>query len=194
LGDRLSSSGWAGSLASRGPQYGVFAATMPDGTEVVVKVYPPELADKFNEELVGARAASQTSVGARFYGLVDVGPDRLAFAMERVAGGFADAPHGATPEQESEASHYASRVSDRTLADIDAYSQELLDLGYYASGEVQGSIDNSGRWRPIDLQGIDRLSSDPVEAQEQRDDRASNIGMERRHLERLRDRHRGHNP
>src|SRR5690606_8492566 len=91
------------------------------------------------------------------------GPGKRAFAMEKVEGGFPDnmstAPKG-SPEwnaAEAQAQFVTSRVTARTVADVQKFGNSLLRRVYYYAGEVQGLVDASGRWRPIDFQGVRRL-------------------------------------
>jgi hypothetical protein len=190
-GKQLSASGWEGSISSL-PGGGVFETTIPGVKEpVAVKVYPDDgfsasgqpnwYRAKFMADMAGAEAAAQTPQGPKFYGQVDVGPGRLGFAMEKVPGGMIDAAT-ADPAAVAEAAKAASSVNQQTLTDFDAYSQALLDRGFYARGEVQGLVDSNGRWRPIDFQSIETLPTDPGPRANAIADHTRNMAMERKGL------------
>lgn len=194
LGTQLSHGGDIGTLGSRGAPgtHGVFEANMPDGTPVAVKVYPdtPEFKNMFPLEMQAAEAVSKTSLGPRFYGEVQVGPGRRAFAMEHIKGDFPVANPSigtATHVQEMEAKMAQGRISDTTLEDVRTFGEELLGTGYYYRGEVQGLIDTAGRYRPIDFQGVRKLSPNPVEQAEEIKAHWSNLQAEIDYLKRLRD-------
>jgi hypothetical protein len=86
----LSASGWESSL--QGDKVGVFSGQIPGVKEpVAIKVYP-EGNTVFENDLRGAEAAGKTGIGPKFYGEVDVGPGKKAFAMEKVPGGMPDPP------------------------------------------------------------------------------------------------------
>ncbi len=162
LGGKMQSGGDAGSLASHGSKFGVFEATLADGTPVVVKVYPKHKAGKFNEE-VHALKGAQAAGGPKLYGLVYLDDTRVAVAMERIPGGFPTPVGGASAADLAEAAGYAAKVNPQTVQDVKTYGQRLWDEGYYASGEVQGFVDDAGNWRPIDVQGVKRRTGDPDE-------------------------------
>ena len=193
LGKQLSHGGDIGALGAREPgTYGVFEANMPDGTPVAVKVYPdtPEFKDMFPLEIQAAQAASKTSVGPRFYGEVQVGPGRRAFAMERIEGNFPAARPSiglATEAQEIEAMITQGKISDKTLEDVQTFGEELLGAGHYYTGEVQGLIDTAGRFRPIDFQGVRKLSLNPAEQAEQIATHWRRVQVQIDYLKQLRD-------
>lgn len=194
LGTQLSHGGDIGTLGSRGAPgtHGVFEASMPDGTPVAVKVYPdtPEFKNMFPLEMQAAEAVSKTSLGPRFYGEVQVGPGRRAFAMEPIKGDFPVANPSigtATHAQEMEAKMAQGRISDTTLEDVRTFGEELLGTGYYYRGEVQGLIDTAGRYRPIDFQGVRKLSPNPVEQAGEIKTHWANLQAEIDYLKRLRD-------
>src|SRR2546423_13933336 len=92
--------------------------------------------------------------------------------MEIVEGGFTTAETEAAPgtaehaAHEREAAYYASRITTQTYQDIDQYASELLMIGYYYDGEMQGFVDGNGRWRPIDFQAVEKLPADPAKRKE----------------------------
>jgi hypothetical protein len=156
---KLASGGSAGSLGAR-EGFGVFEGRVPGVSKpVAIKVYPANH-PVFEQDMLGAQAASRTGMGPKFYGEVPAGPGKRAFAMEKVEGGFTEAlpSEFATSAEilaaEKEAAFYASKVTQQTITDMEAYSQQLLKGGHYYEGEVQGMVSNSGRWRPIDFQAI----------------------------------------
>ena len=155
----MSSGGFAGSLANK-PGCGVFEGyipSVPDKT-VVIKVYPaddPHLIKVFETEKEGAAAAAKTSKGPKYYGEVDMGKDKRAFAMEKVSGDMPeDMSEGASAKAGKEASKAAQSINLKTLEDVRAYGRELWERGYYSHGDLQGLIDSAGNWRPIDFQGV----------------------------------------
>jgi hypothetical protein len=151
----LSSSGSASSLVPA-DQYGVFEGTIPGVKDpVAIKVYP-DPHSVFAPDLEGAEAAAKTGYGPKFYGKVDAGSGKQAFAMEKIAGGF-PTPGARTKEAIEQAAKAAASITRQTIADIEDYSRKLLQEGYYYSGEVQGLVDDKGRWRPIDFQAIRKL-------------------------------------
>jgi hypothetical protein len=98
--------------------------------------------------------------------------------MEKIPGGFPD-PKTKTKKAVAEAAKAAASITKQTITDIEDYGQKLLQQGYYYMGEVQGLIDDKGRWRPIDFQPIRKLPSpsDPG-YQDALDDHKSNMGHE----------------
>lgn len=168
LGKKMSSSGNAGSLASLGPEFGVFEGTIAGVPHpVAIKVYPKNMQSKFNEEAEYAEVASHSPQAAKFYGVVDVGPGKLGFAMEKVAGGFPQneslepKTSAAYAKAGAEADFYAARITQQTIRDVVEYGRHLLDQGYYVYGDLQGLVDAQGRWKAIDFQGLHRLPADP---------------------------------
>jgi hypothetical protein len=170
LAKPMSATGEYGSLAGR-KGFGVFEGRLPWVQKpVAIKVYPESMAAKFEQDLAGARVAARSG-GPKCYGEVPAGPGKRAFAMEKVEGGFTNtAPTGKETAAEllaaeKEANLLASKVSQRTVGDLDAYKARLLKNGHYYDGEVQGLVDAQGRWRPIDFQPIKRLPTDPASAE-----------------------------
>jgi hypothetical protein len=198
LGEQLSSGGDAGKLAhSRPGEIGVFEATMPDGRTVAVKIYPDEggrgdanQRERFARELAGAEAASRTRSGPKFHGEVNVGRRRLGYAMERIEGDFAEAAtrtERALTDSERIAERLAqARITERTLQNVQLFGMELLGQGYYYDGEIQGLIDFSGRYRPIDFEKVRPLSRDPEIRAEQTRNHQEQIGNEIADLRELR--------
>jgi hypothetical protein len=181
----LSSSGYASTLQGKG--FGVFEGRIPGVKDpVAIKVYP-EGHPVFADDLAGAQAASRTGYGPKFYGEVPAGPGKRAFAMEKVPGSFPDAPGGASAAELAEAAKAAASVTTRTVTDIRTYGQKLLDEGFYYKGEVQGLVDTSGRWRPIDFQPIRELppKANAAEYVKAVKDHWSNINSEADMLEKL---------
>ncbi len=163
---KLATSGNAGSLGSH-PGFGVFEGTIAGVPHpVAIKVYPAGKKDVFARDMEGAEAAGRTGQAARFYGQVDVGPGKLAFAMEKIAGGFPfneSMERPGTPGHKAagaEAKFYASKMTQQTIQDVVEYSRRLLNEGYYYFGEVQGMVDAQGRWKAMDFQGIKKLPAD----------------------------------
>jgi len=151
----LSASGYSSSFSQKG--FGVFEGRIPGVKDpVAIKVYPKNHS-VFAYDLAGAEAASRTGKAAKFYGEVDVGPGKRAFAMEKVPGGFPDARSGASRAEIKQAAEVATKINKQTVADLRTYGRKLLEEGFYYAGEVQGLIDNSGRWRAIDFQPIRKL-------------------------------------
>lgn len=155
----MSSGGFAGSLANK-PGCGVFEGHIPQVPDktVVIKIYPAddeELMKVFAREKEGAAAAAQTSMGPKYYGEVDMGPGKKAFAMEKVTGEMAeDFSEGASKQAAKEASKAAQSIRLKTLDDVRAYGNQIWEKGYYCHGDLQGLIDEAGNWRPIDFQGV----------------------------------------
>jgi hypothetical protein len=157
---QLSASGFKGTLAGR-EGFGVFEGMIPGVRRpVAIKVYPENMAEQFGHDLAGAEAASRTGVGPKCYGEIPAGPGKRAFAMEKIEGGFVEnmstAPVG-SPEYlaaQKQAQLVSKSVTQQTVNDIETFSQKLLKGGHYYDGEVQGLIDSSGRWRPIDFQPV----------------------------------------
>jgi hypothetical protein len=163
----LSASGYKSTLQQAGSEFGVFEAKIPGVPEpVAVKVYP-QGHPVFARDIAGAEAASRTGFGPKFYGEVEAGAGKQAFAMERVSGALPDAAGGAGAAATKEAAEAAASVSKQTLQDLRTYGQKLLDEGYFYDGEVQGLVDKSGRWRPIDFQPIKRLPSTAAQTEYQ---------------------------
>lgn len=155
----MSSGGFAGSLANK-PGCGVFEGHIPQVPDktVVIKIYPAddeELMKVFAREKEGAAAAAQTSMGPKYYGEVDMGPGKRAFAMEKVAGDMPeDMSEGVSKQAAKEASKAAQSIKLKTLDDVRAYANQVWEKGYYCHGDLQGLIDEAGNWRPIDFQGV----------------------------------------
>jgi hypothetical protein len=173
--NRMSVSGYEGSLPEG---YGVFRTPVRlesgDVVDAVVKIYPGEMAGRFNSEVAGAKAAARTGQGPEFYGEVEVptdaqyarkGTNDLAFAMEPIEGAFAAT--GSEPGQPghqqavAESAAAAARIGDHTIQDVRNFGDSILEQGYYYGGshggEVQGLIGPNGEWRPIDFQGLNKL-------------------------------------
>ncbi len=154
----------AGTLAQKGKGFGAYEGNIPGVKEpVVIKVYPADdrnLLDLFYREVEGAEAASKTSVGPKFYGEVDVGPGRKAFAMEKLEGGSVQELDDAllTAEQiiraEALTAKNALRINKKTIMDIRRYADELWKEGHFIQGDIQGLIDDLGNWRPYDFQTV----------------------------------------
>lgn len=155
---QLSSAGDKGSLAGRGQGFGVFEGRVPGVAEpVAIKVFPKSEEAYFLNEMRSAELASTTSRGPRFYGRVEAGEDKLAFAMEKVAGEFVD------PTTKLSVAARES-VTAQTAQDVRDFGREILERGRYSQGDVQGLVDK-GRWRPIDFGSYKELpnqATDPV--------------------------------
>lgn len=158
----LSSGGYQSTIQGKGN--GVYAKQIPEfGPEpVTVKIYPENMDAKFQQDLAGAQVAEKTGYGPKVYGEVDAGPGKRAYAMEKLEGGLPDSASGAKPAEVTEAGHWASKISDQTLADLNGYRDSLWKQGYYYKGEVQGFVNEGGRWRPMDFQAIEKIPTDPV--------------------------------
>jgi hypothetical protein len=165
----------AGTLAQKGKGFGAYDGYIPGVKEpVVIKVYPADdknLLDLFHREVEGAEAASKTSVGPKFYGEVDVGPGKKAFAMEKLEGGSVQELDDAllTPEQitraEALTAKNALRINQKTIMDIRRYATELWKEGHCVQGDIQGLIDDLGNWRPYDFQTVLKIPDkniDPI--------------------------------
>src|SRR5579859_7306077 len=175
---RLAAAGNEGSLAARGKGFGAYEAYIPGVKDkVVVKVFPSDDAAAmatFEQELKGAEAAGKTGIGPKCYGEVSVGEGKRAFAMEKVEGSMVhadedviekaiedaekagDTEKAAKRREElgkatAEAAETASKINQVTIQDVRAYGNRLLDQGFYAKGDLQGLVDGSGHWRPIDF-------------------------------------------
>jgi hypothetical protein len=206
--NRMSVSGLPGSLPEG---YGVFrkAVRLPSGevVDAAVKIYPGELAARYEAEVAGAMAAARTGRGPRFYGRVPIATDPhfagrgqdLAFAMEPVEGAFArpglrpsDPGYAAAAAESAQA---ASRITDQTFRDVHDFAQAILDQGYYYGGshggEVQGLIGPGGRWTPIDFQGLSPLPTEPNARAAAIAEQKTWVQDEINNLQRARDNHNG---
>src|SRR5579859_2614078 len=175
---RLAAAGNEGSLAARGKGFGAYEAYIPGVKDkVVVKVFPSDDAAAmatFEQELKDAEAAGKTGIGPKCYCEVSVGEGKRAFAMEKVEGSMVhadedviekaiedaekagDTEKAAKRREElgkatAEAAETASKINQVTIQDVRAYGNRLLDQGFYAKGDLQGLVDGSGHWRPIDF-------------------------------------------
>ncbi|MFH0784921.1 MAG: hypothetical protein V2B20_23610 [Pseudomonadota bacterium] len=155
IGKKMGSAGYKGSSTVEG--CGVYRSRIPGiDKDVAIKIYPKNHPN-FMNDLNGARAAEKTGMGPKVYGEVNVGPDKQGFAMDIVEGGFADATGGASAAETAEANFNASKVTMQTVADIEEYSRRLLSQGNCYLGDLQGLVDEAGRWRPIDFAPIRKL-------------------------------------
>jgi hypothetical protein len=141
-------------------------------------------------DMAALEAASRTSAEPRFYGEVNVGPRRRGFAMDRIEGDFAEA-QPRTERELTDGDRIAerlaqARITERTLQDVQRFGSELLAQGYYYDGEIQGLIDFSGRYRPIDFEKVRPLSTDPRIRTEQTRNHQERISKEIADLELLR--------
>ncbi len=162
-GKQLSASGFAGTVADRGG-FGVFEGKIPGvNRPVAIKVYPDSMKEMFARDMNGARVASDTQIGPRFYGEVPAGPGKHAFAMEKIEGGFVEymgsdslsATEAALGKAEAATARAA--VTDVTVQDIGSYRDAVIRHGHFYDGEVQGLVTKEGRWRPIDFQPVKPL-------------------------------------
>ena len=110
--------------------------------------------------------------------------------MERVEGDFPEAqPRRDRPLTPSEAIAERlaqERITDRTVDDVVQFGRELLEQGYHYDGEVQGYIDFNGRYRPIDFEKVQPLSTNSTERVKQTKNHWDRISSELRDLENLR--------
>lgn len=153
---QLSSGGDKGSLAGKGKGFGVFEGRVPGVVEpVAIKVFPAADEAFARNEMEAAQAA-QRAGGPRCYGQVPAPDGRFAFAMEKVAGEFAEAY---TPNAATDAAR--ARITMNTVAEAQNFGDRILQEGRYSRGDFQGLITKEGRWRPIDFGSYDRLP-DPL--------------------------------
>ena len=178
----LSSLGEAGSLANK-PGFGVFEAYIPGiPPPAVVKVFPddPKYAEVFARELAGARVAAETGHGPRFVREVKVGPGKKGIAMEKVRGdmptpggtledlqdaaaaGDAEAARKVA-ELEAKAARSASRIWQGTVNDVQSYGDAIKGRNHFIHGDLQGLVDEAGKWRPIDISNVVPLPKTPQE-------------------------------
>ena len=200
---KLSSAGNAGSLAANGNEFGVFEGTIQGVPHpVAIKIYPAGKRAVFDREVAGARAAAKTGHAAQFYGEVNVGPGKLAFAMEKIEGGFPSIEtleQPGTPQYDAdvkESNFYAGKVGQQTIQDVEHYGNELLAAGSYIHGDLQGLVDTQGRWRAMDFQGVRPLPADPQSADYQRamKDHKANIEAQIKQLQEAAKRVQGGTP
>lgn len=165
LNKPLSSSGFKSTLQGQG--VGVFEGHVPGVEEpVAIKVYP-ENHPRFQQDMAGARAASMTGHGPKFYGEVGpevVGQGKRGFAMEKVEGNIPEEPGDLgkmSPEDAARASAQAHRamgaVTKETTRDVQRFGDSLWAEGHYYNGEVQGLVDDAGHWKPIDFQAVEEV-------------------------------------
>jgi hypothetical protein len=192
---KLAHAGDPGTIGDHGPRHGVFEGWWPGVKKpVAIKVFPKHLKDNF-DEVVASTKAAEASGGPKFYGVVSTGDERHAFAMEKIKGSFTmPAPRETATRAERkaierEAEFFASKVTHKTVRDLEIYSARLLNEGRYIMGEVQGFVNAQGRWRPIDIGGIRWLPrpDDPSSAlnKEAIEEHESNVRMERNMLQAL---------
>jgi len=189
----LSASGFPGSTAAH-KGYGAFDARIriADGSEVeaVVKILPKGkgFAEVFIREAQGAKAAAATGLGPKFYGIIPV-EDGYAFAMSKVPGTFTEnfatpgSPQFAKAEAETQAAIVA--LIPETPQDVRRYGNELLKLGFYTKGDLQGLIGPDGRWKAIDFSSVERIPTDPIDRLSALRDHNSTIEMEANLYERI---------
>ncbi len=168
----LSASGDAGALSRTFEHFGVFEARIrtPQGeVDCVVKLLPKSKATFFASEMEGARAAAATGIGPPFYGEVEIS-DGFGFAMGKAAGAFPEyldpsAKPGKPGYAEAKAEYEGARqaINEKTPQDVRNYGDELLRLGYYTDGDLQGLVGPDGRWTPIDFSSVKPLPGDPVQ-------------------------------
>ena len=171
-GQPLSAAGDAGALARTEEGCGVFEGHWPGHTEeVVVKVYP-ENHPLFVNDMEGAKAASETKLGPKFYGEVQPPPpQRRGFVMSKVKGTFIvsdkELARIADPAKQQAAKALIEKtrgaMGEHTLKDVENYSEALLKKGYGYEGEVQGLVDEAGHWKPIDFQSMKKLPDPAVD-------------------------------
>ena len=207
--NRMSVSGIPGSLPEG---YGVFhkPVRLPTGevVDAVVKIYPGDMAAKFEQEVAGAMAAARTGLGPRFYGRVPVATDAryaqkgqsdVAFAMEPVEGAFAHPGVGPRDpgyaEAAAESAQAAGRINDQTIRDVRDFAAAVVDQGYYYGGqnlgEVQGLVGPGGRWKAIDFQGLAPLPADPTLRATALTEHEGSVQQEIQNLEKARAKHDG---
>jgi hypothetical protein len=165
-GAPLTAAGDAGALARTHEGCGVFEGHWPGHTEeVVVKVYP-ENHPLFVNDMEGAKAASDTKLGPKFYGEVLPPPaQHRAFVMGKVKGTFivdeVELARIADPAKRKAARELVEKakgaMGEHTIKDVENYSEALLKNGHGYDGEVQGLVDEAGHWKPIDFQSVKKL-------------------------------------
>jgi len=164
---KLSSAGFKGS--GEGVGVGVYKTTIPGVPHpVVVKMYPSGQAAKMESELAAAIAAEKSGFGPKVHGKVNYkpapdAPDRVGFAMDEVKGGFADeaAAHADAAVQaanKAEMLKNAENIKPVTFEDLNGFREGMFKEGFYYDGELQGFVDDAGRWKPVDVQGASPLS------------------------------------
>jgi len=171
-GTPLSAAGDAGALARSEEGCGVFEGHWPGHTEeVVVKVYP-ENNPLFVNDMEGAKAASETKLGPKFYGGGQPPPpQRRGYVMSKVKGTFivSDKELGriSDPVKQQAAKALIEKtraaMGEHTIKDVENYSEALLRKGYGYEGEVQGLVDEAGHWKPIDFQSMRKLPDPAVD-------------------------------
>ncbi len=165
---RLTSAGFSGS--GQGAGVGVFKTTIPGVSHpVVVKMFPKGLESKMEEELAAALAAEKTGFGPKVHGKVTgkataEAPERVGFAMDEVQGGFADSFAASDDAAKAAANQAdmmknAANITPQTFTDLHAFRDAIFEQGFYFRGELQGFVDASGRWKPIDMAGAEPLTS-----------------------------------
>jgi hypothetical protein len=171
-GAPMTAAGDAGALARTHQGCGVFEGHWPGHKEeVVVKVYP-ENHPLFVSDMEGAKAASETKLGPKFYGEVQPPPpQRRAFVMSKVKGTFivddVELARIADPAKRQAARELIEKtkgaMGQHTIKDVENYSEALIKKGNGYDGEVQGLVDEAGRWKPIDFQSIKKLPDPAVD-------------------------------
>jgi hypothetical protein len=170
---QLSSGGDKGSLGGgqNGPFAGVFEGRAKGVVEpVAVKVFPAGIkvndewrdqSSKALDEMRSAEAVSRAG-GPRFYGRVPAPPKHIAYAMEHVAGDFADPIDDHTDETRAA----KARVTRQTAQDARDFGQRIFAQGRYTKGDYQGLVTPEGRWRAIDAGSFHEVPADPTEYQD----------------------------
>ena len=83
--------------------------------------------------------------------------------MDEVPGGFADAAAASddvakAAANKAEMLKNAENIKPVTFEDLNKFREEMFNQGFFYDGELQGFVDASGRWRPIDMQGASPVS------------------------------------
>jgi len=172
----VQSAGYKGSLAGN-EGCGVFKTQIPGHSgDVIVKVYPERLTAEMEHELGAAIAGEKTGIGPKVLGKIDAGEKKVGFAMEEVKGGFADEgatvlKPGSTEEDLvasaknlQEAKNNAKNITSKTYEDLAKYRDSMPKQGYYYKEDLQGFVDASGNWRPVDMGGAFPLMKGEDEA------------------------------
>ena len=163
----VTSAGFGATGAYQG--IGMFRTRIPGvKQEVIVTVMPVERRTEFEKQLAAALAAAKTGIGPKVHGKVEMGEKKLAFAMDDVEGGYADAYNNKDGETidksmaKSDMMSHAKNITPQTFLDLDTFRNSIFESGFYYVGPVDGFVTPDGRWKPINYYNAVPMSEDTV--------------------------------
>ncbi len=163
----VTSAGFGASAPYQG--IGMFRTRIPGvKNEVLVTVMPADKRSQFEQQMAAAMAAAKTGIGPKFHGKVEMGEKKLAFAIDSVEGGYADAYNNKIEDESDKAMargdmmRNAQNITPQTFQDLDVFRNSIFESGFYYVGPVDGFVTPDGRWKPVNFYNATAMSQDTV--------------------------------